>query len=75
MDFYCYNLSKKFNLFIYFSLRITTPNDGDVLLDYSKNRVNEKTLGLLFNLVRKHNFVTNIIDFLNYLHFCFYFVD
>lgn len=35
-----------------FSLRITTPNDGDVLLDYSKNRVNEKTLDLLFNLAR-----------------------
>lgn len=35
-----------------FSLRIATPNDGDVLLDYSKNRVDEKTLGLLFNLAK-----------------------
>ncbi|XP_025207471.1 glucose-6-phosphate isomerase [Melanaphis sacchari] len=35
-----------------FSLRLTTPNDGDVLLDYSKNRVNEKTLDLLFNLAK-----------------------
>lgn len=44
--------------YYYFSLKITTPNDGDVLLDYSKNRVDEKTLGLLFNLVRKYNFIT-----------------
>lgn len=40
---------------MYFSLRLTTPNDGDVLLDYSKNRVDEKTLGLLLDLVRKKN--------------------
>lgn len=43
---------------MYFSIRINTPNDGEVLLDYSKNRVDEKTLGLLFNLVRKCNLVT-----------------
>lgn len=42
---------------MYYSLRITTPNDGDVLIDYSKNRVDEKTLSLLFNLVRKYNLV------------------
>ncbi|KAL5233491.1 hypothetical protein ACI65C_000901 [Semiaphis heraclei] len=35
-----------------FSLRLTTPNDGDVLLDYSKNRVDKKTLNLLFNLAK-----------------------
>lgn len=36
---------------MHFSLRIITPQDGDVLIDYSKNRVDGKTLGLLFNLV------------------------
>jgi len=41
--------SDRFNKF---SLRLNTPNDGDVLLDYSKNRVNEKTLDLLFNLAK-----------------------
>nr|AXK15968.1 phosphoglucose isomerase [Nymphalis urticae]WBO25755.1 phosphoglucose isomerase [Nymphalis urticae] len=35
-----------------FSLRIPTPNDGDILLDYSKNRVDATTLGLLFQLAK-----------------------
>ncbi|XP_026483280.1 glucose-6-phosphate isomerase [Vanessa tameamea] len=38
--------------FIKFSLRIPTPNDGDILLDYSKNRVDATTLGLLFQLAK-----------------------
>ncbi|XP_026332727.1 glucose-6-phosphate isomerase [Hyposmocoma kahamanoa] len=35
-----------------FSLRIPTPNDGDILLDYSKNRVDGATMALLLNLAR-----------------------
>ncbi|CAH2097532.1 unnamed protein product [Euphydryas editha] len=35
-----------------FSLRIPTPNDGDILLDYSKNRVDAAALSLLFELAK-----------------------
>ncbi|GAB1868649.1 Glucose-6-phosphate isomerase [Camponotus japonicus] len=35
-----------------FSLELTTPQDGPILLDYSKNRINEEVLKLLFNLAR-----------------------
>lgn len=35
-----------------FSLKIQTPNDGDILLDYSKNRVNNDVLALLLNLAK-----------------------
>lgn len=35
-----------------FSLKLTTPNDGDILLDYSKNRVPNDLLPLLFDLIR-----------------------
>ncbi|XP_050434361.1 glucose-6-phosphate isomerase [Adelges cooleyi] len=35
-----------------FSLRLTTPNDGDVLIDYSKNRLDEKAFGLLLDLAK-----------------------
>ncbi|XP_034826162.1 glucose-6-phosphate isomerase [Maniola hyperantus] len=38
-----------------FSLRIPTPNDGDILLDYSKNRVDEAALALLLQLARSRN--------------------
>nr|WQQ44659.1 glucose-6-phosphate isomerase [Mythimna separata] len=38
-----------------FSLRIPTPNDGEILLDYSKNRVNEQLWGLLLNLAKSRN--------------------
>lgn len=34
------------------SLKISTPKDGDILLDYSKNRVDSEGLQLLFNLAR-----------------------
>ncbi|XP_028046165.1 glucose-6-phosphate isomerase isoform X2 [Monomorium pharaonis] len=34
------------------SLELSTPQDGPILLDYSKNKVNEEVLGLLFNLAR-----------------------
>ncbi|EZA47963.1 hypothetical protein DMN91_011677 [Ooceraea biroi] len=35
-----------------FSLELATPHDGPILLDYSKNRINEEVLGLLYNLAR-----------------------
>ncbi|XP_031625977.1 glucose-6-phosphate isomerase [Contarinia nasturtii] len=35
-----------------FSLKVSTPADGDILLDYSKNRINSEVLGLLFDLVK-----------------------
>ncbi|XP_026750471.3 glucose-6-phosphate isomerase [Galleria mellonella] len=35
-----------------FSLKIQTPNDGDILLDYSKNRVNNDVFALLLNLAK-----------------------
>lgn len=34
------------------SLKLTTPNDGDILLDYSKNRITEESLALLFDLAK-----------------------
>ncbi|KAJ8710604.1 hypothetical protein PYW08_009119 [Mythimna loreyi] len=43
------------NRFNKFSLRIPTPNDGEILLDYSKNRVNEQLWGLLLNLAKSRN--------------------
>ncbi|XP_011305239.1 glucose-6-phosphate isomerase [Fopius arisanus] len=35
-----------------FSLSISTPDDGPILLDYSKNRLDDKAFGLLMNLAR-----------------------
>ncbi|CAD6229091.1 GSCOCG00012079001-RA-CDS [Cotesia congregata] len=35
-----------------FSLILQTPDDGPILLDYSKNRIDDKVLSLLFNLAR-----------------------
>nr|CAG4645404.1 EOG090X02RQ [Lynceus sp. MCZ IZ 141354] len=35
-----------------FSLKLATPNDGDILLDYSKNRLDEKTLDLLLLMAK-----------------------
>lgn len=35
-----------------FSLKLETPDDGPILLDYSKNRLNSEVLGLLFELAR-----------------------
>ena len=31
---------------------LPTPQDGDVLVDFSKNRINEEVLQLLFDLAR-----------------------
>lgn len=33
-----------------FSLKLSTPNDGDILLDYSKNRVTDDVFKLLVQL-------------------------
>nr|AHB50478.1 glucose-6-phosphate isomerase [Mayetiola destructor] len=35
-----------------FSLKVSTPKDGDILLDYSKNRITSESLALLFDLVK-----------------------
>ncbi|XP_022912897.1 glucose-6-phosphate isomerase [Onthophagus taurus] len=35
-----------------FSLRLCTPSDGDILIDYSKNRVVDCTMQLLFDLAK-----------------------
>ncbi|EFA07687.2 glucose-6-phosphate isomerase [Tribolium castaneum] len=40
------------NRFNNFSLKLKTPNDGDILVDYSKNRINSDVLKLLFSLAR-----------------------
>lgn len=39
--------------FLTFSLILSTPNDGDILLDYSKNRIDNEVLSLLFQLARQ----------------------
>ncbi|CAB3249117.1 unnamed protein product [Arctia plantaginis] len=44
--------SDRFNKF---SLRIPTPSDGDILLDYSKNRINEELWNLLLSLAKSRN--------------------
>lgn len=40
----------KFCFLIISSLKLSTPNDGDILLDYSKNRINEDCWPLLIQL-------------------------
>ncbi|XP_071447711.1 glucose-6-phosphate isomerase [Hetaerina americana] len=35
------------------SLSLKTPSDGDILIDYSKNRVNDEALQLLFELAKE----------------------
>ncbi|CAB3229443.1 unnamed protein product [Arctia plantaginis] len=44
--------SDRFNKF---SLRIPTPSDGDILLDYSKNRINDELWNLLLSLAKSRN--------------------
>ncbi|KAG5890199.1 hypothetical protein JTB14_010661 [Gonioctena quinquepunctata] len=36
-----------------FSLKLQTPNDGEVLIDYSKNRIDDQTFKLLLNLAKE----------------------
>jgi hypothetical protein len=33
------------------SLTLSTPQDGDILIDYSKNRINDEVFSLLVDLV------------------------
>ncbi|KAJ9593198.1 hypothetical protein L9F63_015243 [Diploptera punctata] len=40
------------NRFNKFSLTLSTPDDGDILLDYSKNRINDEVFSLLLNLAK-----------------------
>jgi len=40
-----------------YSLKLTTPNDGDILLDYSKNRINEDVWPLLLQLAESRGLV------------------
>ncbi|XP_050671267.1 glucose-6-phosphate isomerase [Leptidea sinapis] len=40
------------NRFNKYSLIIPTPNDGDILFDYSKNRIDDTTFALLLNLAK-----------------------
>ncbi|EFN82269.1 glucose-6-phosphate isomerase [Harpegnathos saltator] len=48
-----YNMFQQDNKrFEKFSLELATPQDGPILLDYSKNRINEEVFGLLLNLAR-----------------------
>ncbi|KAF4522225.1 hypothetical protein B566_EDAN009069, partial [Ephemera danica] len=35
-----------------YSLKLKTPDDGDILLDFSKNRVDDKAVALLFDLAK-----------------------
>nr|ARI45055.1 glucose-6-phosphate isomerase [Leptinotarsa decemlineata] len=41
------------NRFNKFSLKLATPNDGDILIDYSKNRIDDQTMQLLLNLAKE----------------------
>lgn len=45
------NLFICFFLWPYISLKISTPDDGEILIDYSKNRVDDHLLKLLLDLV------------------------
>ena len=41
--------------FPHFSQILKTPKDGDILIDYSKNRITEETFQLLINLAKSRN--------------------
>ncbi|ERL96022.1 hypothetical protein D910_00823, partial [Dendroctonus ponderosae] len=36
-------------------LKVPTPQDGPILIDYSKNRIDDEALGLLFQLAKQRN--------------------
>ena len=46
----CYN-----NHFFYCSKVLKTPNDGDILFDYSKNRITPEVMDMLLALARSRN--------------------
>lgn len=37
----------------FFSLTLKTPNDGDILIDFSKNRLDDEAFKLLLNLAKE----------------------
>lgn len=39
------------------SLKLSTPNDGDILIDYSKNRIDEEGLKLFFQLCKDRKLI------------------
>lgn len=45
-------LKEDANRFNKFSLKLSTPKDGEILLDYSKNRINDEVLSTLLELAR-----------------------
>uniref|UniRef100_A0A0V0G3G9 Glucose-6-phosphate isomerase n=1 Tax=Triatoma dimidiata TaxID=72491 RepID=A0A0V0G3G9_TRIDM len=45
-----------------YSLKIETPNDGPILLDFSKNRVDDEVMDHLFKLVRARNLSEAVED-------------
>ena len=45
--------NKDANRFNKFSINLVTPLDGPLLVDYSKNRVNDEVMQLLLNLARE----------------------
>ncbi|XP_048519166.1 glucose-6-phosphate isomerase, partial [Dendroctonus ponderosae] len=49
---YCFKTNQKLEIF---SLKVPTPQDGPVLIDYSKNRIDDEALGLLFQLAKQRN--------------------
>ncbi|XP_050080454.1 glucose-6-phosphate isomerase [Anopheles maculipalpis] len=48
-----------------FHLKLTTPNDGDILLDYSKNRVTDDAWNLLLELAESRDVVKMRNDMFN----------
>ncbi len=54
-------------IYLILSTKLSTPNDGEILIDYSKNRVDEQTLKLLVDLV--HFLPTNTIIFFIFFNF------
>ena len=46
------NLDYQTCLSIFYSRVVKTPEDGDILLDFSKNRIDEEVFGLLLDLAR-----------------------
>jgi len=55
-------------------LELSTPQDGPILLDYSKNKINEEVLGLLFNLVYRINLYKIIWRIRNILLLYYYII-
>ena len=48
---------------MFFSEVLTTPKDGEILIDYSKNRINDEVFDLLIKLVMRKEITTYRIKF------------